>query len=769
MKTLVLSVVKKARQSLTIVRCLFGEKIPFLLLLLLSSGQMFAEGNQHIKTFVGSAVCASCHNAEYTSWASSHHAQAMMLPTDESVVGDFSGVSFEHDGVVSTFSKRKGDFVISIDDGVQVSFEVAYTFGIFPLQQYLIKTDGGRYQAYDVAWDARSKEDGGQRWYKLLPDENTGPDSPFHWSRHTQNWNSRCSDCHSTGVERGYSTQTNTFNTTFSELNVACEACHGKGSEHVRLAQKNGLPSAQFGGFDMSLAPTSQFRFTDDRDIAVPFGTPSQAQVNACGGCHSRRQLIGAVDPADDYHNQYLLRRLESPLYYYDGQIRDEVFVLGSFLQSKMANAGVQCSHCHEPHSGNLKVEGNGVCTQCHKPAVYDVPEHHKHPMESAAAQCVTCHMPETTYMEVDDRRDHSFRVPHPRASEVAESPSVCKDCHKAQSNSWAQEHVDQWSKERPFNPYATLSAKIQKADPLILRPLVEFLASDALPPINKATLLASTGRVPSRLTAETLQENISSVDPMVRAAAIDASDFIPIQHRYGIFRGLIKDPSATVRFSLARQLAGYERSLSGQARADVMTLLNEYEDQLRLSADFPSGQLALADYYLRRGMVERAFAAFDQALEIEPDFAAALLNKADLYRSISDEENAELTLKQAIKVAPDSGAVQHSYGLNLVRLGRKQEALEHLRLATQQVDANSRFYYVYAIALDGQGMPDKALAVLQSANEQWPNQYDVLLGIVTFLEKMGRAQESMKYLSNLSAIAPNDPAVRARVQQLSQ
>ena len=779
MKTVVSRVFKNILFSQRVFRRLAGRSVCSVFLILFCTGQTVASDASVLnadvskspsnKSFVGSEVCASCHTSEYELWSSSHHAQAMMLPSDESVVGDFTGVSFKDKGVVSTFSKSGNDFFITIEDGDKKSFKVAYTFGVDPLQQYLIEMDGGRYQVYDVAWDARSKELGGQRWYKLLPDEDTGPDSPFHWSRHTQNWNSRCSDCHSTGVDKGYSLETNTFDTTFSELNVACEACHGKGSGHVDLVEKDLLADVAYAGFDTRLTPTTQFKFVENSDIAIPDGEQSSAQVNACGGCHSRRQLIGDVDPADDFHDQFMLRRLESPLYFADGQIQDEVFVLGSFLQSKMSEAGVQCTNCHEPHSGKLKIEGNGVCAQCHKPSVFDVAAHHNHKAGTEAAQCVTCHMPETTYMGVDDRRDHSFRIPYPNSSEISGSPSVCKDCHQAQSNSWAQEHVDKWSEQKRFDPYTTLSFRAQKADPLVLRPMVEFLNSKELPAIKRASLIGFTGQVPSRLTAETIQENIRSNDPMVRAAAIDASDFIPIQHRYGIFRGLLTDPSATVRFALARQLAGHEMSLSANERAVLISLLAEYESQLRLSQDLPSGQLALADYYTRRGMVEPAFAALDQALLIEPDFAAALLNKADLYRATGDELNAEKTLKQALKVAPDSGAVQHAYGLNLVRLGRKFDALEHLRLATQQEDANTRFYYVYAIALDGEGMTDKAVDVLNAANQLWPNQYDVLFAIVTFLEKLGRENERLTYLSNLSAIAPNDPTVKALIEKASR
>jgi predicted CXXCH cytochrome family protein len=729
---------------------------------------------QQAPSFIGSGECSQCHASEAKQWNQSHHAKAMMTPTNESVLGDFSDIRFTHQGVETRFFKNSDSFKIETQnrDGKQQTFAVRYTFGVYPLQQYLIEIGDGKMQAFDVAWDSRPKLEGGQRWLKLLPEEDTSPESPFHWMKHTQNWNARCSDCHSTGVERGYDAQTNTYSTTFEEVSVGCESCHGAGSQHAENVKAGTYRKGKASGFNTQLSPTKDFVFSEGSDIAIAHGKSSSNQVNACGGCHSRRQAIDKFDPADDYHDQFILRTIDQNLYFADGQIQDEVFVLGSFLQSKMAQAGVTCTNCHNPHSGGLKVEGNGLCTQCHKPQVYDNKTHYNHKSETEAAQCVTCHMPATTYMEVDDRRDHSFRVPHPKASALSESPSVCKTCHQAQSYEWAANTISSWSKNTPtdqagFDVFATLNLYAQDSDPLGLRKVVEYIDSSDNPAIKRATLLGLTANIPSRVSFETINKNISSTDPMVRKAAVDASGFISPDQRWELLKGTLNDPTASVRFAVARQLVGYERELTGAELSALNILLTEYQQQLLLSSDFPSGQLEIAVFEMRRGNTEQAFKAYEQALTIEPGFSPALLNMADLYRALGNESKSLETLEQALKVAPDSGAVQHSYGLALVRMGKKSKALTHLKLSTERVDANVRYAYVYAIALDSLGNTEGAIQVLEETDAKWPNQYDILLSLVSYLEKEGRNKESLKYLSNLSAIAPNDPNVRSRIELL--
>src|SRR5262249_30593476 len=153
-------------------------------------------------TFVGSNTCASCHPGEAELWRSSQHELAMQHATDASVLGDFSDASFDYYHVRSRFFRKDGKFFVETDgpDGKLATFEVKYTFGVNPLQQYLIEFPDGRLQALSIAWDTRPKEQGGQRWFHLYPNEEIKHDDVLHWTKLNQNWNFMCAECHSTGV-----------------------------------------------------------------------------------------------------------------------------------------------------------------------------------------------------------------------------------------------------------------------------------------------------------------------------------------------------------------------------------------------------------------------------------------------------------------------------------------------------------------------------------------------------------------------------------------
>ncbi|MFD2230442.1 tetratricopeptide repeat protein [Alkalimarinus sediminis] len=721
------------------------------------------------EAYVGSATCGQCHQAELQQWQASHHAKAMMEPTADNVLGDFNNQEVTFDDVKTIFSQREDGYFITTQNGAKKTetFKVAFTFGYTPLQQYLINIGDGKLQAFDVAWDARAKSEGGQRWFKLLPDEDTTPESPFHWTRQTQNWNSRCADCHSTNLNKGYNPVYQRYDTTFTELNVACESCHGAGKSHVSLINSGGYKKGVNSGFKTDLKQTRQFIFDGSNPIAQPKGEATSAQIDACGGCHSRRQVIGEIDPADDYHNQYSLRLIDTALYHSDGQIKDEVFVLGSFLQSKMHQAGVTCTDCHNAHTGEVKAQDNTLCTQCHVAERYDSQKHHHHKASSEGALCINCHMPTTTYMEVDDRRDHSFSTPAPQHSDAMDTPNACNSCHRIQSNQWSADAIEKWTTQAQPDPFAVINSRAINADVLALRGMTEYVADEQYPAIRRATLLSLTGTIPSRLTAETISQQLSSSSPLVRRAAVEASAFIPLQHRWGLLKPLMTDPSASVRFAVANQLAGYAAQVSGDDYVTLSKLLREYEKQLRLSQDMPAGQAAIAMYALNQGDTEGALTALNKALEIEPDYAPALLNLADLYRGMGDESEALNILKRAIAVAPDSGAIQHSFGLYWIRQGQLEKALSYLKAATEQDDSVVRYAYVYGVALESAGQLESAIKILEAANEQWPNQYDLLFSLILYLEKAGRVSESWPYLSNLSAIAPNDPEVKRRLANM--
>jgi len=268
-----------------------------------------SEHDQHHDIFVGSEYCGKCHKQEFQQWQKSDHAKSMMPPETENVLGDFDDKEVVFDGVKTRFTTRNGDFFITTGNSKHEiqTYKVKYTFGYRPLQQYLIDIGDGKLQAFDIAWDSRPADEGGQHWFKLLPDEDTGVKTPLHWTKHLQNWNSRCAQCHSTSVSKGYDPIRHRYNTTFSEVNVACEACHGPGKKHVTLVQAGAYKKGLNSGFVTDMKLTRKFVFDARSAIAKPQGVVSSGQINACGGCHSRRQVIGRIDPGKDYHDQFML------------------------------------------------------------------------------------------------------------------------------------------------------------------------------------------------------------------------------------------------------------------------------------------------------------------------------------------------------------------------------------------------------------------------------------------------------------------------------
>ena len=409
--------------------------------------------------YVGVEVCAGCHQTEVERWKKSHHAVAMEKATQATVLGDFSGVSVENFGVVSTFSRVGDKFIVRTDgpDGKLHDYEIAYTFGIDPLQQYLIGFPDGRYQMLGLAWDTRPKAQGGQRWFHLYPDEKLQPGSLLHWTGRDQTWNYQCADCHTTDLKKNFNLSTNTYATTWASLGVTCEACHGPGSRHVAWAKTGSIhaPSDKSGSSDkarmgleawLKATDSGQWKMNPATGTARRTEPLASTQIDACAPCHSRRKLLAnGLAPDTPFLDTALPALLEPGLYHADGQIDGEVFEYDSFLQSSMHKAGVVCSNCHEPHAAKLRAEGNALCAQCHLPEKFDVTAHHKHSPGSAGAQCVNCHMPTKTYMVVHDRRDHSIRVPRPDLSVSIGTPNACNQCHTDRSAEWAAKAVATW------------------------------------------------------------------------------------------------------------------------------------------------------------------------------------------------------------------------------------------------------------------------------------------------------------------------------------
>ena len=715
--------------------------------------------------FVGSKECASCHEQQFNNWKKSDHFKSMAEADSNFVSGNFDNVKVTFHNVQSHFFKRDEKYWVTTanDKGEQETFRIRYTFGHWPLQQYLIETVDGHIQAFNIAWDNRSKEQGGQKWFHLRTEEKINPQHTFYWTRHFQNWNSRCADCHSTNLTKNYDPVKYTYNTQWSEINVACEACHGSGSKHVTLVNKNKYSKIN-SGFSKRSSQALSWKFKEGESIAQPQGEKNTDHINMCGSCHALRTQLKEKSLGENFHDSSRLRLINQASYFADGQIREEVFVLGSFLQSKMHAKGVTCNNCHNPHSGKVLIKGNSLCSQCHKPEVYDTSAHHHHSESSTGAACVNCHMPNRTYMQVDERRDHSFTIPRPELSLELGIPNACTSCHKNEKkkdNEWASKTLLEWGIEADKNHWSKLNFRTQLADILVTRPLTQAVMEPDLPDIVRASLLQQLSSMPSRVSTETAQQLLQNKNPLLRRAAVSVLQGMPAEVRWKLLSPHMDDSSLSVRYQIAVTLSDVLNQLPADQQHDLISLIDEYRNSLAVSADSPATQLSIATLEIRLGNLNKAEQAYLHALRIEPNYVPALINLADFYRGTGQEEKSEPLFKKALRLSPDSGAAYHSYGLFLVRKQNYDGALPYLKAAVGKNDALPRYAYVYAVALDSIGRADDAVKILIKANERWPNQYNLLMTLIIYLEKTGNTNSVYKYLSRLTAIAPNAADVK--------
>lgn len=605
--------------------------------------------------YVGSTVCAGCHEAEARAWRSSHHARAWMAPSEETVDGDFSGATFSKDGRTTRFFRRDGDYVIETEDfpGGRRAFKVEGVGGIAPLQQYLLETEPGRLQSFDVVWDQQKK-----RWYHLYPDQKLTPKDGLHWSGSYKTWNARCAECHATGFSKAYDLRTRSYSSTQAEIGVGCEACHGPGAAHVAWAR------AGKGG------QSSPFPGSGDAGLPVSFakGLP-EVEIQQCAGCHARREPFadGNPLPGTPFHDSYRLALLTPGLYHPDGQILDEVYVYGSFLQSKMYDKGVRCSNCHEPHGGDLRAEGNAVCTQCHSPTGnaefpsltarrYDDPSHHFHEPGTAGAQCVSCHMIERVYMGIDGRRDHSFRVPRPDLTETLGTPNACTDCHADMPASWAAAELKKRFPESAHRGphYGEVLAGAQRNPSGFAAELLELAGHDGFPGIVRATALNLLAERATPQMAARAAPLIGDADPLVRAAAVSVQRAAQPPERLHRIAEALEDPVKAVRIAAAREMLGLPVAhLPPQIDRAARSASKEWQAANAAKLDFPETHLVLGGTALAMRNPKAAVAAFGEVTRLDPQMVDAWIMQVRILLAVRDMAAAQVALQKGLSANP--------------------------------------------------------------------------------------------------------------------
>ena len=508
--------------------------------------------------YIGSEACAECHADTASAWAGSHHAWAWNQPSEATVLGDFDDAVVRRKGVITRFFRRDGRYVVETDgpDGRLTEYQVHSTAGVEPLQQILLETAPGRLQALDLAWDS-----GRQRWYDLYPDQVLNGGDGLHWTGPYKTWNARCAECHATGYRKNYDPPTRRYASTQAEKGVGCEACHGPGEAHAGWAR--GADPARWSGLTLE-------------GFTIGFsGASAATEIQQCAGCHARRDPFGDGNPlpGTPFHDAYRLALLRDGLYHADGAIEDEVYVYGSFLQSRMYARGVRCSDCHDPHTARLKAEDNALCTHCHSPAgnsrypslrkaVYDGPSHHFHAPGSDGAMCKSCHMSERVYMVIDVRHDHGFRIPRPDLSAKTGTPNVCTDCHADRPAVWAAEAIAGWFPDsaRRGSHFSPAFAAARKHPEALTKNLLAIAGDDDLPGIVRATALDLIGRRDEASVRSRVGTLVRDEDPLVRAAAIGVLDGASDPDTVQQILPALEDQYMAVRIAAARAAGGFRR-----------------------------------------------------------------------------------------------------------------------------------------------------------------------------------------------------------------
>ena len=726
----------------------------------------------------GSAQCATCHAREHAAWQGSDHDLAMQPADDKSVLGDFADAKFTYAGTTSTFSRRAGKFFVNTDgpDGKLADYEIRYAFGVRPLQQYLIELPGGRLQALGIAWDSRPQAQGGQRWFHLYPGQNVRAGDPLHWTGVQQNWNFQCAECHSTNLRKNFDAQSGTFDSKWDEINVACEACHGPGSRHIAWANRQGDWQSLAASKGLALALDERkgvgwtaVAATGNARRSAPRTT--EREIAMCARCHARASRI-----SDDYlhgkppQDTHRLALLDDNLYWNDGQMRDEVYNWGSFVQSRMYARGVTCSDCHEPHSLKLRAPGNAVCAQCHLPAKFDAPQHTHHAEGTPGAACAACHMPTTTYMGVDPRHDHSMRIPRPDVSAKLDTPNACTRCHARQTAQWAADAIATWTGRAPggYQNFAAALRAGSQAAPGARGALLALIEDRTQPALVRASAIQRLGGLLTPTVTDIVARELNDPDSVVRLAAVEALADAepPVRHRY--LPRMLSDPVRMVRIEAARALAGEPEALfSDSDRASFAKALAEYVAAQVYNADRPEGRMSLGNLYAQRGDPGGAIAEYRSALALDPTFVPAYANLADLHRSRGADGEALAVLREGLARNPRAATLHHALGLALVRQQQKTDGLAELRAAAELAPESGRFAYVYAMGLDDAGRTADALKVLDAARARHPYDRDVLAALAFLSVKAGRRDVALRHAQALRELDPENAEYARLAQQI--
>ena len=700
--------------------------------------------------YAGSQTCTSCHSKEHNEWLISHHARAMLPANDSSVLGNFDNAKLVADGVITRFFKKDGKFYINTqgDDGKNHDYEIKYTFGFTPLQQYLVEFPGGRMQATRASWDTQKK-----KWFHQYAGQKIPAGDWLHWTGNSQNWNTMCAACHSTNVHKGYDEAKDTYQTSFNEVNITCESCHGPGKLHIEYVKGGEYAAGK--------------KILGSRLLLTKSSTQKEL-INACGYCHARRaEITDAVHPGKEFMNDFIPELPTNTFFYADGQMNDEDYNYTSFLQSKMFRRGVQCMHCHNPHSGSLKLDGNIVCSQCHATATHNTPAHTMHSENSVGSSCINCHMPSKIYMGIDLRHDHSFRIPRPDLTAKYGVPNTCNSCHKDKSAEWAAA-VIQKNFGSPRYHFSEDLIPGSEGGPNSEVHLIKVLGDTATPAIVRAAAIDYIGKEATQNAATILLAGLLDTSADVRFRSLERLSGSDPSIWMAPAAPLLHDPVRAVRIGAADLFITVpENQIPQSDLSSFYSAKAELERYLGNQTDFAQGNVKAGDYYKKLHQLGEAEKFYRRALRKDSRLTIAKINLASTLNEEGKNLEALQELKEAQRLEPNSDHIYYSLGLLYAEMNQPQNAAAAFQHAIELRTSNIRVYYNYALLLQQQNKKADAEQVFLKGLSLEPSNGDLLYALTILYVQEKQIQKAIATGKELRKYHPDDPNYRPLLQQL--
>jgi len=709
--------------------------------------------------YIGKERCKDCHQKEYKAWLGSHHDKAMDVATDSTVLGDFKNAEFKFNGIISKFFKRGGKFFVRTNGpgGIIDDFEITHTFGFTPLQQYLIPFEKGRYQCLPIAWDSEQN-----RWFSLV-EVTYGENIPepadwLYWTNNGQNWKGMCAECHSTNLQKNFNSETKEYNTTFSEIDVSCEACHGPGSKHEEWANLPEMARVTDNNFDL-LVKTSNI--------------DNKQYVDLCAYCHSRRSSLSSQDFTNGHSMDMIIPRVLDENYYPDGQILEEDYVYGSFVHSKMYDNDVQCNDCHDVHSGKRLFDGNKLCAQCHQPEVYDSYSHHFHKVKGEignpvilndrtyevgeGALCVNCHMPGKYYMGNDFRNDHSFKIPRPDLTISIGTPNSCNQCHENKSTSWAENYITKWYGQKRKPHFGTTFALGRNADTSVLKDIIKIAKNGLHLPIVRATAVSLLVNYNGEESLNTIIWALNDDEPLVRYNAVHAfyNQEPDIVLKYLL--PLLNDPIKSIRIEAGFKLSSIPNEMIPKGKVKLLgNVIEEYIDAMHYSTDFVASRHNLGILNTNLQKHELAAKNYYEAIQIDSLFYPSKVNLSAVLNRLGRNDEAEIVLRDILKKHPEFYDSYYSLGLLLAEKQKYEESVTFLKKASDLLPNRSRVFYNLGKMLQFLERNSEAEDALIKAIQIEPNNLDYTYALADHYIKLNKLDKAKKIAVEIKTKFPS-------------